>query len=110
MRNAQHNDDMKEEKRTVRRSAKVKASANAAANSLGLERETESQRPMRPDEAACSPVKCVMTDDEFRARVSQKAYELYEKRRAITHLDDWLEAERLVKAELLAEGQWAGSV
>jgi hypothetical protein len=42
--------------------------------------------------------------------VSQKAYELYQQRQAVTHLQDWLEAERLVKIELLAEGQWAGTV
>jgi len=40
--------------------------------------------------------------DEFIARVRMKAYELYEKR-GCTHgkdLDDWLEAERIVKKEL----------
>ena len=51
-----------------------------------------------------------MTEEEYRTRVSQKAYELYEKRQAATNVDDWVEAERLVKNELLAEGQWAGSV
>jgi len=51
-----------------------------------------------------------VTEEQYRARVSQKAYELYEKRQAVTQLEDWLEAERLVKIELLAEGQWAGSV
>ena len=52
----------------------------------------------------------VVTEEQYRARVSQKAYELYEKRQAVTHYEDWFEAERLVKTELLAEGQWAGSV
>ena len=40
--------------------------------------------------------------DEFIARVRMKAYELYEKR-GFSHgqdLDDWLEAERIVKKEL----------
>lgn len=32
---------------------------------------------------------------------------LYKNRQAATDLEDWLEAERLVKTELLAEGQWA---
>lgn len=43
-----------------------------------------------------------ITADEFIARVRMKAYELYEKR-GYTHgkdLDDWLEAERIVKKEL----------
>ena len=57
-----------------------------------------------------SSVGPVVTEEQYKARVSQKAYELYEKRQAVTHLEDWLEAERLVKIELLAEGQWAGSV
>jgi hypothetical protein len=51
----------------------------------------------------------VVTEEQYRARVSQKAYELYEKRQAMTSVGDWLEAERVVKTELLAEGQ-AGSV
>jgi hypothetical protein len=51
-----------------------------------------------------------VTEEQYVTRVRQKAYELYEKRQATTHLDDWVEAERLVKTELLAEGQWAGSV
>ena len=46
----------------------------------------------------------------LETRVSGKAYELYEKRRALTDVEDWLEAERLVKQQLLAKGQWAGSV
>ena len=50
------------------------------------------------------------TEEQYKARVSQKAYELYEKRQAATQLGDWLEAERLVKTELLAEGQWAATV
>ena len=41
---------------------------------------------------------------------SQKAFELYEKRQAVTEVDDWLEAERLVKMQLLHAGQGAGSV
>ncbi len=43
-----------------------------------------------------------ITADEFIARVRMKAYELYEKRN-YSHgkdLDDWLEAERIVKEEL----------
>jgi hypothetical protein len=43
-----------------------------------------------------------ITADEFIARVRMKAYEIYEKR-GYSHgqdLDDWLEAERIVKEEL----------
>jgi hypothetical protein len=47
-------------------------------------------------------------NEQYRSRVAQKAYELYEKRQAATDLDDWVEAERLLKAELLQQGQCAG--
>ncbi|WP_447985574.1 hypothetical protein [Nitrospira sp. Nam74] len=52
----------------------------------------------------------VITEDEFRGRIAAKAYELYAHRQAVTETDDWLQAERLVKEELLARGHHAGSV
>ena len=45
----------------------------------------------------------VLTQEEYRARVARIAFELYEKRRALTEMDDWIEAERLVKLQLLEE-------
>jgi len=51
-----------------------------------------------------------ITEDEFRARVAAKAYELYAQRQAVTEADDWLSAERFVKEQLLAQGEYAGSV
>jgi hypothetical protein len=51
-----------------------------------------------------------ISEDEFRARVAAKAYELYAQRQAVTEADDWLNAERLVKEQMLAEGYHAGSV
>lgn len=55
------------------------------------------------------PVKVVsefsLSNDELRKRISEKAYELYQCR-GCCHghdLDDWLEAERLVSAELKEE-------
>jgi hypothetical protein len=70
------------------------------------------QTPQLDDttDASTSPIGHVVTEEQYRARVSQKAYELYEKRQAATPLGDWVEAERLVKTELIAEGQWAGTV
>jgi hypothetical protein len=40
--------------------------------------------------------------DDFHARVTKKAYALFQRRghRYGSELEDWLEAERLVKAEL----------
>ena len=82
----------------------MKASANE-----GKPRDKDGERPTSND-ASTSAIGRVVTEEQYRARVSQKAYELYEKRQAATHYDDWIEAERLVKTELLAEGQWMGSV
>lgn len=52
----------------------------------------------------------VITEGELRVRVACKAYELYAQRQAMTEIDDWLQAERFVKEELLAQGHHAGSV
>ena len=94
-----------EEKQT--RKAKSKAPSDESRHSNPKVEQVE--RPTHKD-VASSAIGRVVTEEEYRIRVSQKAYALYEKRQAATHLDDWVEAERLVKNELLAEGQWAGSV
>jgi hypothetical protein len=70
----------------------------------------KSSIPSHKDVSVAAATRRVVTEEQYVTRVRQKAYELYEKRQATTHLDDWVEAERLVKTELLAEGQWAGSV
>ena len=51
-----------------------------------------------------------LSEDELRGRVAAKAYELYAQRQAVTEADDWLNAERLVKEQLLAQGDHAGLV
>ena len=51
----------------------------------------------------------VLSQEEYGARVAQKAFEIYEKRRALTEVDDWIEAERLVKLELLEEQRGASA-
>jgi hypothetical protein len=94
------------EEKPMPRKAKIKASANETQQAR---KDKGRERPIQ-EGPLTSPVGRVVADEQYRARVSQKAYELYEKRQAVTHLDDWLEAERLVKTEMLAEGQWAGSV
>lgn len=97
-----------EEKQTTRK-AKMKAPATETRNSQRRPKDKEVERPTHED-ASTSTIGRVVTEEQYRTRVSQKAYELYEKRQAVSHLEDWLEAERLVKTELLAEGQWAGTV
>jgi hypothetical protein len=104
MRSSQGNN---KEKHTTRQ-VKMKSSADGT-RSQKESRDKDIERPTQND-ASLSAIGHGVTEEQYRTRVSQKAYELYEKRQAVTHLQDWLEAERLVKAELLAEGQWAGSV
>lgn len=43
--------------------------------------------------------------DEYKARVARKAFELFERRgrRQGGEMEDWLEAERLVKEDILRE-------
>jgi hypothetical protein len=105
MRSSQGNN---KEKQTIRQ-VKMKASADGTRHSQKESKDKSIERPMQKD-ASLSAIGHGVTEEQYRTRVSQKAYELYEKRQAVTHLEDWLEAERLVKTELLAEGQWAGSV
>ena len=99
----QSSQDSKEQKQTPR-NAKMKPSANA-----GKPKDKDGERST-PTDASTTPIGRVVTEEQYRARVSKKAYELFEKRQAATPAEDWLEAERLVKTELLAEGQWAGTV
>jgi hypothetical protein len=74
-----------------------------------VNRTNPGKEPQSPAKGVkASPL--VITEDEFRARIAAKAYELYAHRQAITETDDWLQAERLVKEELLAERHHAGSV
>jgi hypothetical protein len=96
------------EKQTARK-AKMQTSANETRHSERKPKDIEGQCLTHKD-ASTSPIGRVVTEEHLKARISQKAYELYEKRQATTHLADWLESERLVKTELLAEGQWAGNV
>ena len=97
------------EERPIPCKAKMNSSAQDTRHSQRDRKDKEGGRTTHENPSA-SPIGRVVTEEHYRARVSQKAYELYQKRQAGTELEDWLEAERLVKTELLAEGQWAGSV
>src|SRR5688500_3701140 len=105
MRSSQGNN---KEKQTARK-VKMTASTDGTRHSQKESKDKDIERPTQKD-ASLSTIGHGVTEEQYRTRVSQKAYGLYEKRQAVTHLEDWLEAERLVKTELLAEGQWAGSV
>jgi hypothetical protein len=45
-------------------------------------------------------------DQELRRRIAEKAYELYERRGKVPgqEVEDWLEAERMIMAELNSQG------
>jgi hypothetical protein len=103
MRNSQGSNKAKQ----PTRQAQMKVPASESPHS---QRKPKDKEGKRSTDVSTSPIGRVVTEEQYRARVSQKAYELYEKRQAVTHLEDWLEAERLVKTELLAEEQWIGSV
>jgi len=57
---------------------------------------------MNKSESAQTPISKTMTKDQLNAEIKKKAQELYEKRgRKPGHdLENWLEAERTVKASL----------
>jgi hypothetical protein len=94
------------EEQTARK-VKMKASADGTRHSQKESKDKDIERPRQKD-ASLAAIGRGVTEEQYRTRVSQKAYELYEKRQAVSPLEDWLEAERIVKTELLAEGQWAG--
>jgi len=52
-----------------------------------------------------TPISKTMTKDQLNAEIKKKAQELYEKRgrRPGNDLENWLEAERIVKASLSAD-------
>lgn len=110
MRNTQNDQDKNEAKRIVRKGGKAKTATSQAAISETQQKDNERYVSLPQDHVTCSVGKVLLTQEEVRARIARKAYELYEQRLKRTHVDDWVDAERFVKAELLAEGQWAGTV
>ncbi|MDQ6735105.1 MAG: hypothetical protein M3Z35_13495 [Nitrospirota bacterium] len=67
-------------------------------------------RSSEKDKAIDNGTQIVITEGEYRALVAQKAHEIFMQRCAITEVDDWIQAERIVKEKLLAQGQTAGFV
>ncbi len=98
MRSSQEN---KDEKPKRRKGGKITApQTNEALNTQG-----NVHRPGQGEGRAVQPSELGITEHEFRVLVARKAYELYEHRRAVTEVEDWLQAERLVKQQLLAHEQ-----
>ena len=96
-------------KQTARKAGVKKTSTSKAQDSLRQPVATSAKPTTLQADQTSFSIGPVLTQEEFRARVAQKAFELYEKRRALTQVDDWVEAERLVKLQLLSE-QWGVSV
>lgn len=88
---------MTEEKGKEPADARKNAKAPVTSKS---ERQTGSQSTTASSEPGLSLV-------EYNARIARKAYDLFERRgRNEGHdVEDWLEAERLVKEELLQHGE-----
>ena len=107
MRNSQEND---KPNRTVRKGQVARSSGKESQDSPRKPKTRTHKRPAFPEELASSGPRGVLTQEEFRLLVSRKAFELYEVRRAITDVEDWIEAERLVKMQLLSEQEGEGSV
>ena len=107
MKNSQEND---KSNRTGRKVGVTKSSGKEGQDPPRKPKTNSHKRPAPPDESTSSLPKGMLTQEEFRLRVSRKAFELYERRRAITAVEDWIEAERLVRMQLLSEGQAEGSV
>lgn len=89
------------------RTSSSKAASSKAQDSVRSKRAKATTLVTLPSEPTASAVGPVLTQEEYRARVAEKAFEIYEKRRALTEVDDWVEAERVVKLELLNEPQRA---
>lgn len=105
MRNSQDNE---KHKPTVRKVGGTKTPGTKA-QQAPRELEKTAVSPMQAKSTSI-PGGAVFTQEVFRARVAQKAFELYEKRQALSEVDDWVEAERLIKLEMLSEIDGAGSV
>jgi hypothetical protein len=86
-----------------------KRSAERVPQKPGLEKHTP-RHPSEKGGTIDSSSQVVITKSEYRALVAQKAYEIHMQRCAVSEVDDWLQAERIVKEALLAQGQTAGFV
>jgi hypothetical protein len=86
-----------------------KRTAERVPQKPALEKHT-TRRPSEKEDTIESPRQVVITESDYRALVARKAHEIFMQRCAITEVDDWVQAERIAKEELLAQGQTAGFV
>ena len=100
--------DSGQQRTSVRKTARKAAEATAQGPLQPL-KKTLRERPAPQDASSSRQSRRILTQEEFRARVARKAFELYLKRHAVTEVDDWVKAEELVRQELLMEEQAARS-
>ncbi|HJU05345.1 MAG TPA: DUF2934 domain-containing protein, partial [Nitrospiraceae bacterium] len=74
---------------------------------LGTETATVGQPASEPADKPVDSNNMPMSEVEFNARVARKAFELFERRGGDSGRDveDWLEAERMVRDEILKESE-----
>ena len=100
----------RENEKAKKKTSKVEAKKTASSKPKdSLRQRPTTSSPPPPLSAVPEPPSTgpVLTQEEYRARVARKAFELFQKRQALTEVDDWVEAERLVKLQLLDEQQGA---
>lgn len=97
--------------------AKKRSDAAGAKTTGEINQPTIGNRPLDPmqekanggghRESRTAPSPSGLSPLEFNARVARKAYELFEARgrEEGRDVEDWLEAERLVKEELVQQSQ-----
>lgn len=88
-----------------RRSSMEDKGKDAAGTGMNANRASNASED--PSHTATHEARSSFSHVEFYARVARKAYDLFERRgREEGHdVEDWLEAERLVKDELLPDSE-----
>lgn len=104
----QHSPEKEKTKQIATKGVKKTASSKVQESLLTKMKKSATPATVQSDGIAPS-MGPVLSQEEYRARVAQKAFQIYEKRRALTEVDDWMEAERLVKLELLDEHRLASA-
>ena len=99
----QHSREKEKTKQSPTKETTKKTPSSKAQESSPKKITKSATRATVQSEAAAPSMGAVLSQEEYRAHVAQKAFEIYEKRRALTEVDDWVEAERLVKLQLLDE-------
>lgn len=103
----QQSRDSQKAKQNTSKVGPKKTASSKAQDSLRPKTAKSAMPATVQSEPTAPPMGPVLSQEEYRACVARKAFELYEKRRALTEVDDWMEAERLVKLQLLAEQRGA---